>query len=341
MKTIIVTEQGKVALQEAPRPENPVQGHVIIQMSEMGINAGDLFFISGGFPPGFFPVSQHNIAGVSGVGRVIAAGEGVPEKYLGSYVTVYRSLRFSDEIVGTWSEFAHLPYLECAILPDDVDPEDYSGSLVNIITPYGMWRQAMKEGHQGIIITAGNSATGIAMLGICLNADFPVISIVRNAAGKQELKALGAKYVLVQGAEDFKEQLKAQSEKLKTTAVFDGVGGGILNDMIDVIPGGSTIYAYGFLGDKIPLSFHTSLLMKGITIKGFNNFRTETVQDPAQLEQALDEISKMIHMPHFKTKTGKRFTFGQINEALSFPTGNGSKTVLQVVSQSANTPIRK
>jgi NADPH:quinone reductase-like Zn-dependent oxidoreductase len=330
MKAIIITEKGKVALQEVPQPENPAWAHLIIQMSEMGINAGDNFFISGGFPPDFFPVSQHHIAGVSGVGKVITVGEGVPKKYLGSYVTVYRSLMFSDEIVGTWSEYAHLPYLECAILPDDVDPEDYSGSLVNIITPYGMWRQSMKEGHQGMIITAGNSATGIAMLGICLNADFPVISIVRNAKGKQELEELGAKYVFVQGSRNFKEQLKAQSEKLKTTAVFDGVGGAILNDIIDVIPGGSTIYAYGFLGDKIPLSFHTSLLMKGITIKSFNNFKTETVQDPAQLEQALDEISKMIHMPHFKTKRGEKFTFEQIDEALSFSLGDGSKTILKI-----------
>ncbi len=331
MKAIIITEPGKVVLQEVPRPENAAQGHVIIQMSEVGINAGDLYFISGSFPPGFFPASQHNIAGVSGVGRVIAAGEDVPEKYLGSYVTVYRSLRFSDEIIGTWSEFAHLPYLECAILPDNLDPRDYSGSLVNIITPYGMWKQAITEGHQGIIITAGNSATGIAMLGICLNAGFPVISIVRNAAGKRELESLGAKNVLVQGAEDFKEQLKAQSEKLKTTAIFDGVGGAILNDMIDIIPGGSTVYAYGFLGDNTPLSFHTSLLMKGITIKGFNNFRTETVQDSAQLEQALDEISKIIHMQHFKTKTGKKFKLEQIKEALSSPTEGGGKTVLQIL----------
>lgn len=57
-------------------------------MLEMGINAGDHFFISGEFPPNFFPVSQYNVAGVSGVGKVIEAGHGVPEKYLGSYVTV-------------------------------------------------------------------------------------------------------------------------------------------------------------------------------------------------------------------------------------------------------------
>jgi NADPH:quinone reductase-like Zn-dependent oxidoreductase len=50
--------------------------------------------------------------------------------------------------------------------------------------------------------------------------------------------------VLVQSESGFKDQLKDLSERLKTTAVFDGVGGAALNDMIDVISPGSTVYAY-------------------------------------------------------------------------------------------------
>ena len=330
MKAIIITDKGQVALKDVPQPESAVNGHIIIQMQAMGINAGDRFFISGGFPPGFFPVSQYDIAGVSGVGKVTAIGDDVPERYLNKYVTVYRSLLYSDSQIGTWSEYAHLPYLECAILPEDIDPEFYSGSLVNIITPFACWKQAIQEGHKGIINTAGNSATGIAMLGICIDADIPVISIVRNQEGKHELEELGAKHVLVQSESGFKDHLKDLSEQLKTTAVFDGVGGAALNDMIDVISPGSTVYAYGFLGGNIPLSFHTSLLMKGLTIKGFNNFRTGTVQDHGKLEQTLNDISRMIHMPHFRTKNGKEFTFEQISEALSYSSKNGEKTVLKL-----------
>lgn len=330
MKAIVITGKGNVALQEVPQPEQPPQGHVVIQMTEIGINAGDHFLISGLAPPGFFPESKFNIAGVSGVGKVIAAGEGVPEKYLNSHVTVYRSLRFSEDIVGSWSEYAQLPYLECAIIREGLDPADYSGSLVNIITPYGMYRQAMAEGHQGIIVTAGNSATGQAMLGICQHADIPVIAIVRNEAGMQELEALGAAHVLIHGSEQFRDELRALSESLKTTAVFDGVGGGALNTMMDVLPFRSTIYGYGFLDNKTPLSFPTSLLMKEISVRGFNNFKAATVKDSAQLEQALTEISQMIHMPHFKTKTGKKFPFAQYQEALAYAPGDGSKTVLTI-----------
>jgi NADPH:quinone reductase len=118
------------------------------------------------------------------------------------------------------------------------------------------------------------------------------------------------------------------SAKLTATAIFDGVGGALLTDIIGVIPAGATIYAYGFLDSDIPLSFHTSLLMKGITIKGFNNFKTETVQDHEQLAQALSEISKMIHMPHFRFKAGKKFSFEQVEKALSFTATKDGKAIL-------------
>src|SRR5258708_2348632 len=122
MKAISITNKGRVALREAPRPESAANEHLIIQMQAMGINSGDRFFISGAFPPGFFPVSRYDIAGVSGVGKVIVVGNDVPERYLGKHVTVYRSLVFSDTLIGTWSEYAHLHYLECAILPEGVNP---------------------------------------------------------------------------------------------------------------------------------------------------------------------------------------------------------------------------
>ena len=48
-------------------------------------------------------------------------------------------------------------------------------------------KQIIKEGHKGIICTAGNSATGRAMLGVCLAYNIPVISIVRNNIAKSEL----------------------------------------------------------------------------------------------------------------------------------------------------------
>jgi len=327
MKAIIL-EGNDVKLQDVPQPENPATGNLIIKMTACGINAGDLAFIGGAFPPGSIPVSQYHICGVSGVGTVLKIGEGVPEAYQGKNVTVYRSLKFDDHITGTWSEYAELPYLHCAIVPENLNLEDYSGSLVNIITPYAFLKQIVEEGHKGIIATAGNSATGISMLGICQAYNFPLILIARTEKDKIDLEQLGATNIVVQNDDDFKARLKELSQKLSATAIYDGVGGEIINKIIDILPLNSTIYAYGYLGGKTPLNFHSSILMKGITLKAFGNFRTKTVQDSNQLKDALAAISEIMHMPHFKTKIGRKFTLEEIKEALSYTSESGAKAML-------------
>ena len=332
MKAITITGKGQVALNEVPQPNEATSGHVIIKMNALGVNAGDKFFIGGNFPKGMFTESRHDIAGVSGVGKVTAIGDGVPQNYLGKLVTVYRSLTNDQEIVGTWSEYAHLPYLQCAILPDDSNPEEYAGVLVNIITAYGAYKQAVKEGHKGIVITAGNSDTGKAMLGFALEAGLPAIAIVRNENAKQELEDLGANHVLIQGTPQFQQEFALLAGKLSVTAIFDGVGGALLSQLLEVAIPGSTVYAYGFLGGLDAVSFHTGILIKGITIKGFSNFKTEVVQDHKQLETALKEISKVIHKPHFKFTVARKFSFDQIDRALAFEPEGGGKVVLTVTN---------
>jgi NADPH:quinone reductase-like Zn-dependent oxidoreductase len=327
MRAIIRSENG-LEIESVPRPAKTEAGHLLIKMECCAINPGDQAFIKSPLPPGSV-ISLYDIYGVSGVGEVMAIGANVPEIYKGKRVTMYRSLRPSDHMIGTWCEYAHMHYLDCAIIPDGASPEEYAGSMVNIITPYAFLQQVMEEGHKGIISTAGTSATGIAMVGICRHFDFPLISIVRSEEGKAELEKLGAENVLAQNAPDFANVLSKKANELQATAIFDGVGGGMLNKIIEAIPPFSTIFSYGYLGDNIPLTVHLrTLAAKGLIIRPFANFRTKTVQNPVNLEKAINEISRFIHQPHFKTRIGKKFTLEEIQEALSFSSKEGKKAIL-------------
>jgi NADPH:quinone reductase-like Zn-dependent oxidoreductase len=327
MKAIVLSN-GVLSVQNVERPQVPAKGHLVIEMMVSAINNGDKFFLTRPTPPGM-PKSLYDIRGVSGVGRVLDMGDRVPEMYKGKTVAIYRSLHYSEQVVGTWSEYSHVPYLDCVILPDDIRPEDYSGSLVNAITPFGFLKQVIADGHQGIVSTAGGSATGKAMLGFCLAYNFPLLSIVRSEESKQELESLGAKHVVVQSSAAFDQELSEKAGTLKTTAVFDGVGGQILNKIIGSLPYGSVIYSYGYIGDATPLTIPMSTVaLKNLTIKPFMNISSDTVRQPDRLEEALKEIGQLIHQPHFKTKLGMRFSMQEINEALSYQGANGEKPVL-------------
>jgi len=328
MNALCLIPNEGVTLQQVRQPESAKPGHLLIKMEACAINPGDKAFINRPLPPGSV-LSLYNVYWVSGAGTVIAIGDGVPAAYTGKKVSMYRSLKPSEEMIGTWCEYASMHYLDCIILPDDAVPEEYSGSVVNAITPYAFLQQVSAEGHKGILSTAGTSATGIAMVGICLANNFPLISIVRNEAGRKELAALGARNIAVQNDPAFQQQLQELSKALSATAVFDGVGGEVLNKIIEPIPNNATIHSYGYLGDAIPLTVHTrTLSAKGITIKPFANFRTETVMNPQRLEKALQALSTIFHQPHFKTKPGRIFSLAEINDALAFTAAHGEKAIL-------------
>jgi NADPH:quinone reductase-like Zn-dependent oxidoreductase len=160
--------------------------------------------------------------------------------------------------------------------------------------------------------------------------DFPIISVVRTEKGKEELEAIGATNIIVQNDSEFKQRLQQKAAQLNATVVFDGVGGSTLSNMIDILPFNSTIYSYGFLDKQTPFSFHTTSLMRGITIKGFSNFRTPTVQENSNLEKALQNISNMLHQPYFRTKIGKHFRLKEASDAIQFTSPGGAKAVLDI-----------
>ncbi|WP_461452453.1 MDR/zinc-dependent alcohol dehydrogenase-like family protein [Mucilaginibacter sp.] len=327
MKAVVLVND-MLTVQNITKPTLAEPGHLVVKMDSSAINSGDKFFLKHPTPPGMVK-SLYDVKGVSGAGEVLQIGEGVPEEFLGRNVAFYRQLKYSESVVGAWSEYSQVHYLDCVILPDNAIPEEYSGSIVNSITPYGFLKQIIDEGHKGIISTAGNSATGIAQLAFCLTYDFPLISIVRTEDSRKEMESLGAKNVVVQSDPDFSIQLSYLSQTLSATAIFDGVGGDILNKILNVIPWGSVIYTYGYIGDKVPFAFHTSTLsLKNIIIKPFSNLKTPTVQDAGKLEQAMKEIGSLIHMPHFKTKIGKKFRLEEINDAIAYSGESGKKAVL-------------
>lgn len=328
MNAICKLPEGGVALKQVPQPEEAQPGHLLIRMKYSAIGHGDKAFLNRPLPPGSVE-GLYGVYGASGVGEVLETGEGVPENYKGKNVTIYRSLHNSNVMIGCWSEYAHIHWLDCVVLPDDAQPEDYCGTLANLITPYAFRMESLKEGHAGIISTAGSSTTGIMMLGVAQALDFPLISIVRNGKGRRILEELGAKHIVVQDDPQFDTQLKQLAEELKATAIYDALGGATLNRIIDLIPNDSTIYSYGFLGDDVPLTvFMRQVLFKRLTIKSFGNINTQTVRDPKQLAEALKFIGGIIGKPHFKTNVGQKFKLTDFEAALQYVPKATDKPVL-------------
>ena len=329
MKAICVTPSRELEVRDVPTPDQPAPGHVVIDMDASAINHGDKTFLRVPTAAGSVPVSgRHDVWGASGSGRIVALGAGVPEEYAGKQVAIYRALARSPENVGVWCEKAHMRHTSCLILPDHVRARDYCGSLVNVMTAYAFLEEIVEAGHKGVIVTAGNSATGHALAALARKRNVPAIFLVRTEAARDALRASGVEHVIVT-REGFTDTLATLSTELGTTAVFDGVGGDLLGKIAPSLPMNSTIYFYGFLGGSAPASIQSALfMMKNLIMRRFSNYDSRTVKDQDKLVAALKTLAGVIDDPMFMTRIGKEFSYDQIDQAMAYESLDGSKAVL-------------
>ena len=330
MRAICVTPARTLEVRDIPTPTEAAPGHLLIDMDASAINHGDKMFLTTPVPGGLHaPGSRSDVWGASGAGRVVAIGQDVPSHFLGKSVAAYRSLARSPDLIGLWCERAQVPYAACMILPGQAAPRDYCGSLVNAITAYAFLAQATADGHEGVIVTAGHSATGQALVALARRRKLPTIVLARTEAACATLRTQGLEHVVGVTDEGYEGHLGALASKLRATAVFDGVGGDLLTRIVPHLPVDTTVYAYGLLGGPVPVTFPTSLLMmRNLTLRRFSNFESPTVKERERLVAALDDLSGVVDEPAFKTRIGRVFGFDDIDKAMRYEREVGAKAVL-------------
>lgn len=329
MKAICVTPERALEIRDIPAPIELAVGHVLVDMAAAAINHGDKAFLKMAMAAGStVTVRRDDVWGASGSGTVAALGVGVPTEYMGKQVAIYRSLGRSPESIGMWCEKVQVPYTSCLILPDHVDAKDYCGSLVNVMTAYAFLEEIIDAGHKGVIVTAGNSATGLALAALARKRNMPALFLSRSEVAAEILRGHGVEHVIVT-KDGFEPLLERLSAELGATAVFDGVGGDLPGRIAPSLPVNSAMYLYGFLGGNVPFSIQSSLfMMKNLSVKRFSNFESSTVKEAEKLVAALKTLEGVIEDPIFRTKIGREFRYEQIELAMAYESRCGDKAIL-------------
>ncbi|KUJ20768.1 NAD(P)-binding protein [Mollisia scopiformis] len=334
MKAICVTESRNLELRDIPSPSAPPSGYINVRIAAASINHGDKTFLKR--PPSALAALASgarlsDVWGASASGTVEELGPDIPSNYLGRKVAIYRGLKPNDAVLGLWCETVQMPYQTCLLLPDNVDAKDYSGSLVNVVTAYAFIEQVVAEGHRGIIVTAGSSATGRALAVLARGRGIPFLAIVRSEEAKEALKReVEVEHVFNSSHPDFMRDLEQKAQELGTTAVFDGVGGTLIGRILGALPPRSSIFFYGFLSGQEKVEFQSAVfMMKDITMKRFSNFNTVTVQE--KLGEMLKDLESCIEDFVFKTSIGKAFEPEDIQAAMEY--NGGSKKAMIVFSR--------
>lgn len=328
MQAVCVTADRSLELRDIPTPTEPPPGYLLVDITAAAINHGDKTFLKTPEAAGnAVAFRSYDVWGASASGRVVAVGAGVPPGYAGRSVAIYRSLQRDRPTLGLWCERAQVPYRSCLPLAEHLQAKAFSGSLVNVMTAYAFLEEAASAGHGGVIVTAGNSATGHALAAFARRRRMPAILLVRTPAAQAQLQRRGIEHVIVI-QNGFLAELGELATTLGATAVFDGVGGELVTDIAPVLPMNSTVYFYGFLAAAAPVALSSLLFMrKNLTLKRFSNFESATVRDVEKLDAALKDIESCIDDPLFETRVGQEFRLDQFDAAMRYEAVPGAKAV--------------
>lgn len=318
-----------VRLQKTGRPEivctmvevadtgSPDAGEVVVAIEASAINPADLLMFEGLYPgPSDFPAP----IGIEGAGRVIAIGNGVSDLAVGDKVISLDRANWAERVRGAAARFIKIP--------DAIDIRQAAMLKANPPSAELMLGDYV-DLHPGdwIIQNAANSAVGRHIIKLAAMRGVKTVNIVRRRELVDELTALGADLVIVEG-ENLGSRVRAHiGNDANMPLAIDAIGGRACLDLADCLSDGGTIVNYGFLSGDPCMLTPTHTIVHGISLTGFwlvgfmqttprteieamytkmANYFIEGVLDvPVEAEYTLDQIGEALAHAGRESRSGK------------------------------------
>ncbi len=292
-----------------------VPEHILIKVMASAISPGDEIFIRGGFGP----ISKEPMCcGAEGSGSVLEIGAGVPKEFSNRKV-VFHKFMSTPEQVGAWSKYALIHYQNCFIVDDGIKYEEIAGAIINPLTALAIVEELKKKGHKSLIHTAAASSLGRILLPLCLKENIGIICVVRKKLYVDQLKALGAKYVLDSTATEFDKELAELATKLDVHACFDAVAGDLTGRIVKAMPGKSTIYLYGRMAGTLQSIDPGDITVKEISIVPFKATYASFFESYEKMKAAMKTVADDLKAggKTFRTAVAKGFKLTECKDALA------------------------
>jgi NADPH2:quinone reductase len=197
-------------------PGPPKRGEVRVAIRAAGVSFVDVLTAMGQYqfkpPLPFIPGSEF-------AGTVVALGEDVTNAAVGDRV-------FGSSMGSVFTEISNFGASHVRIIPEGVTFEEASVFPVNYMTAYHALvdRGRLKPGETLLVLgAAGGTGYAAIQMGKYLGA-----RVIASASTEEKRKlalAGGADAVVVTGAQDWREQVKAANQGRPIDVIFDGVGG--------------------------------------------------------------------------------------------------------------------
>jgi len=314
---------------ERPQPV-PAAGEVLVRMLASPVNPSDLMFVQGVY--GTQPQLPQT-PGFEGVGIVEASGGGLRGKlFCGKRVAVL------NKAGGNWAQYAVLPAQQVIPLSSQLSVEEAATFFVNPATAWIMTQEVLRIPRGEFLLqTAAASSLGKMIVRLSAAMGFQTINVVRHEKSASDLKAIGAKHVIVfdpakDSADTLRKQVSSVTGQAGIKYAIDPVGGATASAVLNVLGMGGRMLVFGTLCDE-PMNISPRILMvQQVSLEGFwlgNFMNRKSLLFKLRL---VKKITRLIRDRVLSTDIASTFGLDQIEEAVtqSAAPGRQGKTLIKI-----------
>lgn len=242
---------------EVPIPE-PAAGQVRLKILRSPIHHHDLATIRGIYgerPP--LPAT----AGSEVLGTLDAVGPGVSSFESGT--------RLCAITRGGWAQYALAAAAMLVPAPEGLEDEVACQLLAMPLSAVVLFDDLLVKPGDWIVQNAANGAVGTILMRVAQSSGVNVINLVRSDAAAHELRANGAKYVVVTASDDWCNQAREIAKGSPIVRAIDSITGGQSLELQRLLgPFGELIVFGGLSGGAMKLD-PSLMISHELTVRGF------------------------------------------------------------------------
>lgn len=250
----------EMELRRVPRPGPPGPGEVRLRIRFAAVSWATTLMVSGRYQRDF-PLPFSPGAEVSG--EVIEAGAGAPFAPGDRVCAALDWGGYAEEVV------VHSRHVQA--VPEGLDLAAAALIPVGFLTSWGalVWRGRLAPGER-VLVQGAAGGVGLPAVQIARALGAEVIAVARGAAKGAALREMGADRVVDPDRESFRDAVMEASGGRGADIVFDTVGGDVFDASLRCLDAGGRLLVIGFVEGRIPQVPANILLIKDVSVCGFN-----------------------------------------------------------------------
>ncbi len=308
-----------LVVEQVPRPE-PGEGEVRVRIAAAAANFPDVLIMDNRYqvrvPVPFSPGSEF-------AGTVSAIGPAVERWSVGDNV-------FGAVMVGAFAEEVVVAAAGLKAVPAGVEPITTAGFWVAYATAYHSLRSvADVQPGERVLVLGAAGGVGLAAVDVAQRLGATVVAAASTEAKRAVCVGRGAEIAIDYTADDLRDQLRAAAPK-GFDVVIDPVGGPYSEPAVRSMGFGGRFVTIGYAAGDIPRIPLNLVLLKGITIQGFE-MRSFGERWPDRLARDERELMELLASGRLDPYVSARYPLAEAGAALRLVADRGAVGKILVV----------